>query len=281
MRADRFGSYSMAATLAGTPSLFRRKSTIRKRRLFPPPWWRVVILPALLRPAFLRPGANSDFSGRDLVISSNPETLAPRRPGVVGLYFRTGISRRLLRLEDLDVVALGEGDDGSLLVGPAARDVPLPLHLALAHQGVHGQDPDVPDLLNRFLDLGLVGVGADQEGVPVPLQAGVGLLGDDRPDAHVACGLHDSSPASSSSVSAPVSSAAWALAFVLWPEVAGVDRRRGSSLAGPASRPLAADPAAGPPSVAAGSLPSRTSIAARVKTTRSAARRSYTLSDGA
>ena len=29
MRALRFGSYSMAATVAGTPSLVRRKSTMR------------------------------------------------------------------------------------------------------------------------------------------------------------------------------------------------------------------------------------------------------------
>ncbi len=33
MRAFRFGSYSMVATLAGTPSLLRRKSTIRYRFL--------------------------------------------------------------------------------------------------------------------------------------------------------------------------------------------------------------------------------------------------------
>ena len=37
MRAVRLGSYSMCATFAGTPSLFRRKSTIRYRRLVPPP----------------------------------------------------------------------------------------------------------------------------------------------------------------------------------------------------------------------------------------------------
>ena len=37
MRALRFGSYSMAATFAGTPSLFRRKSMTRYWRLWPPP----------------------------------------------------------------------------------------------------------------------------------------------------------------------------------------------------------------------------------------------------
>ena len=33
MRAERFGSYSIAATLAGMPSFVRLKSMIRKRRL--------------------------------------------------------------------------------------------------------------------------------------------------------------------------------------------------------------------------------------------------------
>src|SRR5436190_18903703 len=101
MRALRFGSYSMCATFAGTPSLFLRKSTDRNRRLLPPPWCRVVMRPLLLRPARLRPGATSDFSGRSRVISSNPETLAPRLPGVVGLYFLIGMGA-LLGLEDLD-----------------------------------------------------------------------------------------------------------------------------------------------------------------------------------
>src|SRR5580765_3237982 len=91
MRALRLGSYSMCATFAGTPSLLRRKSTIRYRRLLPPPWWRAVIRPCTLRPAFLRPLTTSDFSGVARVISSNDETLPPRRPGVVGLYLRTAI----------------------------------------------------------------------------------------------------------------------------------------------------------------------------------------------
>ena len=45
MRQLRFGSYSMAATLAGTPSLMRRKSTMRYRCLWPPPLWRAVLRP--------------------------------------------------------------------------------------------------------------------------------------------------------------------------------------------------------------------------------------------
>ena len=45
MRHERFGSYSMAATLAGTPSLVRLKSMMRYWRLWPPPRWRAVLRP--------------------------------------------------------------------------------------------------------------------------------------------------------------------------------------------------------------------------------------------
>src|SRR5262249_37289391 len=38
-----------------------------------------------------RPFATRDFSGFDRVSSSNVDTLAPRRPGVIGLYLRTAI----------------------------------------------------------------------------------------------------------------------------------------------------------------------------------------------
>ena len=92
MRAVRFGSYSMCATFAGTPSLSTRLKSIRRYwRLWPPPWCRVVIRPWALRPPFLGSGASSDFSGVDRVISAKSATLEPRRPGVVGLYLRIAI----------------------------------------------------------------------------------------------------------------------------------------------------------------------------------------------
>ncbi len=97
MRADRFGSYSIAATFAGTPSFVRLKSIVRKRRLWPPPWWRVVMRPRLFRPPFFVSGSRSDFSGSDFVMSSKPETAMKRRPGLVGLYFFSAIRRRLPR----------------------------------------------------------------------------------------------------------------------------------------------------------------------------------------
>src|ERR1022692_3157707 len=50
MRAERLGSYSIVATLPGTPYLSRLKSIRRSFCLCPPPWWRMVRSPVLRRP---------------------------------------------------------------------------------------------------------------------------------------------------------------------------------------------------------------------------------------
>src|ERR671926_601220 len=94
MYADRFGSYSIAATRAGTPSLrLRLKSILRYSRLAPPPRWRDVLRPFALRPPdFLRP-STSDFSGSSRVISAKSGYVEKRRPGLVGLGLRIGIVR--------------------------------------------------------------------------------------------------------------------------------------------------------------------------------------------
>src|SRR5919198_5083070 len=93
MYAERFGSYSIAATFAGTPSLRRLKSTLRYRRLAPPPRWRDVLRPLELRPPdFLRPSTR-DFSGSVFVISAKSAYETKRRPGLVGLGLRIGIVR--------------------------------------------------------------------------------------------------------------------------------------------------------------------------------------------
>src|SRR3954463_15470007 len=91
MYDDRLGSYSIAATRAGTPSLVRLKSILRYRRLAPPPRWRDVLRPLALRaPDFLRPSVK-DFSGGDFVFSAKPEYVPKRPPGLVGLGLRIGI----------------------------------------------------------------------------------------------------------------------------------------------------------------------------------------------
>src|SRR5687768_17284571 len=91
MRAVRPGSYSIAATLPGTPVLSRLKSMMRILRLAPPPRWRTVILPWLLRPDARFFVVVSAFSGFDFVISVNMYPLALRRLGDVGLNCRIGM----------------------------------------------------------------------------------------------------------------------------------------------------------------------------------------------
>src|SRR3954469_10573215 len=91
MYDERFGSYSIAATFAGTPSLRRLKSIWRYRRLAPPPRWREVLRPRALRPPdFVRP-STSDFSGSSLVISEKSGYETKRRPALVGFGLRIGI----------------------------------------------------------------------------------------------------------------------------------------------------------------------------------------------
>src|SRR5206468_1489695 len=67
---------------------------------------------------------------------------------------------------------------------PGSLDLADPVH------GVHVENANVPDLLDRFLDLCLVRSRVDEERVGVALQARVGLLRDDRPDHDVARALH-------------------------------------------------------------------------------------------
>src|SRR5918998_3163263 len=87
----RLGSYSIAATRAGIPSLRRLKSILRYRRLAPPPRWREVLRPLALRPPdFFRPSVRP-FSGRFFVRSEKSAYETKRIPGLVGLGLRIGI----------------------------------------------------------------------------------------------------------------------------------------------------------------------------------------------
>src|SRR3954468_10392614 len=192
----------MCATLAGTPSLSTRlKSISRYCRLWPPPWCRVVIRPWTLRPPFLGSGTSRDFSGVDRVISAKSATLEPRRPGVVGLYLRIGMIYNPSAdraAEGLDAVTVGQLHQRALRrLAPTETGLGA-LALTLAVDGVHRQDPDVEDLLDRDLDLGLVRVRVDEERVPVLIENAVALLRDDRRDddvARVGNGRHLSSSA--------------------------------------------------------------------------------------
>src|SRR5437588_1223225 len=123
MRQVRFGSYSIATTVAGTPSLRRLKSISRYIRLWPPPRNRLVMMPWLLRPPFFLARTKSDFSGFFFLSVRSEKSLTEpwRRPLEVGLYCRMPIlvipprpRRRRSGSEELDPVFLVQLDDGLL-----------------------------------------------------------------------------------------------------------------------------------------------------------------------
>src|SRR3954451_21172283 len=87
--------------------------------------------------------------------------------------------------EDLDA-AFAQRDDGALAARALAEAGPGALALALAVERVDVADLDAEDLLDRDLDLGLVGVRADEERVLVLVEQAVALLGDDRREQDVA-----------------------------------------------------------------------------------------------
>src|SRR6516164_10587110 len=86
MRAERFGSYSIEATVAGMPNLSRLKSMIRSLRLCPPPRCQLVRSPELRRPPVRCLGSVSGLYGRLVVRSSLTVVVVNRRVGVTGLY---------------------------------------------------------------------------------------------------------------------------------------------------------------------------------------------------
>src|SRR5215212_11910370 len=98
MCAVRFGSYSIAATFAGIPRLSRLKSISRYFCLCPPPMKREVMRPLELRPPVFGLPLVSDFSGVDLVMSSNEACVWNRIPGDVGVYLLVAIVFFLYRL---------------------------------------------------------------------------------------------------------------------------------------------------------------------------------------
>jgi len=114
----RFGSYSMDFTRPGTPSLIRLKSTLRYIFRDPPPRPRDVMRPRLLRPAWFCLASSRDFSGFLAVISSKEATTAFRVPGVIGLSFFNGIAGYLQPFYQVDAIALLQGDNSFLDVGP-------------------------------------------------------------------------------------------------------------------------------------------------------------------
>src|SRR5215213_8986722 len=186
---------------------------------------RVVILPVLFRPPVFGLGTSSDFSGVDRVSSTKSATLEPRRPGVVGLYLRIPISVPYLSSadragEDVDPVAVGDGDDRTLGVGALADARTRAALLARPVQRVDPGDLDLEDRLDSDLDLGLVGVGSDEERVLVLVQQPVALLAHHGGEQDVAVvadldGGHFTSPSASGSRPSSTESASSASSAVV------------------------------------------------------------------
>src|SRR5215469_5187553 len=204
MRAVRLGSYSIVATLPGTPALSRLKSMRRYVRRPSPPRWRTVILPWLLRPARLGRLSRRLLSGSVAVISSKLAVAMNRRPGLVGLYFLTGISET--PEQALQLLTLLQGHDGLLPVGCASRHA-APAgapHLAADVDGVDRDDLDalrLVDLLEGARDLRLRRVVGDAERVAALLEERVGTLGHQGPVDHFrGRSTHDARLSSSSPI---------------------------------------------------------------------------------
>src|SRR3984893_18024435 len=175
----RFGSYSMAATLAGTPTLSRRKSTWRYCFLCPPPRCQITISPWLLRPPERFLGSSSAFSGSCLVIWLLSRTVINRRDAVYGLklfspiaasYLLTSSPLRVNGAQKLDVkfraclqilrvldhlFAFRQFHVGFLPIAAIPFVLSATAHLAMKIRSAHGVHLHLEDLLHRFLDLRL------------------------------------------------------------------------------------------------------------------------------
>src|SRR6059036_3452444 len=92
MRHVRLGSYSIAATLAGTPNFSRRKSMRRYWRLWPPPRQRVVMWPLLFRPPDFVSGSVRERSGSVFVTFAEAQTRGERVPALTRLNCSMAIS---------------------------------------------------------------------------------------------------------------------------------------------------------------------------------------------
>src|ERR1700687_5858350 len=211
----RFGSYSMAATFAGTPTLSRRKSTVRYCFLCPPPRCQITISPWLFRPPERFFGSSSAFSGSCLVMWLLSTTVMNRRDAVYGLKLFSPIaasylltSSPLLHFTWLTVVILSEAKDLNvkyaqslqvlrvfdhllalgelhirlLPITPVAFVLAAAAHLAHKICRADARDFHFENLLDRFLDLRLRRAGENFKNHRVlRLFHAETFFGDDRP----------------------------------------------------------------------------------------------------
>src|SRR5215472_13360747 len=166
----------MAATFAGTPTLSRRKSTLRYCFLWPPPRCQITTSPWLLRPPERFFGSSSAFSGSCLVTWLLSTTVINRRDAVYGLklfspiaaschpksFFARGPVLQVLRVLD-HFFAFGELYVSLLPVAPVAFVLATAAHLAVKIRRAHVVDFHLENLLHGFLDLRFGGLRRDLE----------------------------------------------------------------------------------------------------------------------
>src|SRR5216684_7282360 len=169
----RLGSYSMAATLAGTPVLSRRKSTLRYCFLWPPPRCQITISPWLFRPPERFFGSTSAFSGSCFVMWLLSTTVMNRRDAVYGLKLFSPIAAsyllnafsspivpvlQILRVLD-HFFAFSQLHVRFLPVAPVAFVLAAAAHLPHKIRCADARHLHLENLLHGFLDLRLCGAG--------------------------------------------------------------------------------------------------------------------------
>src|SRR5215472_10143862 len=134
--------------------------------------------PWTLRPPERFIASVRDFSGRSRVMSAKSLTVVRRRAAEVGLYFLMPMSDHA-SLEQVDLVALLEGDDRLLEVRALADAPPHPLHFAADDGGANRLDVNVEQRLDRAGHVVLGRVAVDDEAVvPELLPGAIQLLRD-------------------------------------------------------------------------------------------------------
>src|SRR6266705_2002452 len=161
MRAERFGSYSMPITSAATPRLRRLKSILRYFCLWPPPMWREVSRPKLLRPPVFFFGSTRLLAGCHFVISSKAGSDLKRSVGVSGRKFFSAI------LNQVDLLAFLQRDDRLLPICFATKRAAHPRPFSRIVAGVNIDNLLLEQALNRVFDLDLVRARMDPENVLV------------------------------------------------------------------------------------------------------------------
>ena len=125
-------------------------------RLAPPPRWRLVMRPCVLRPPLLDLPLTSDFSGSERVSSSRSSQVAKRRAGLVGLCLRIAMRYSAAEAAAPSNSSMRSPGASSTIAffhcARAARGPSAPLGLGLHLHRAHVGHAHVEDLLDRRPD---------------------------------------------------------------------------------------------------------------------------------